>query len=111
MVKPLQPALPFEPMRATAKSIRRRVFRWPMHPAEDGTYTFRARSFSRQGGRAYRVMVNPHSGHVSCQCPDFTYRKSALGSTYFGGQVCKHLERAIRTVRKVEKARDIGIRI
>ncbi|RYG37433.1 hypothetical protein EON81_06780 [bacterium] len=110
-MKPLQPALPFEPVRATVKGIRRRVFRLPMEPAEDGTYTFRARSFSREGGRAYRVLVNPHSGDVSCQCPDFQYRKSTIGSTYFGGQVCKHLARAIRTVQKVEKARDAGIRI
>ena len=110
-MKSLQPTLPFEPVRATAKAIRRRVFRRPMAPAEDGTYTFRARSFSRKGGRAYRVLVNPQSGHISCNCPDFTYRKATIGSTYFGGAVCKHLERAIRTVRKVEKARDLGLHI
>ncbi|CAN5525725.1 hypothetical protein BH11ARM2_BH11ARM2_01710 [soil metagenome] len=111
MVQPVQFTLPFEPSRATAKTIRRRVFRRPLEPAADGTYIFKARPFTHRHGRAYRVLVNPHSGHVSCTCPDFKYRKAVLGSTYFGGAVCKHLARAIRTVRKVERARDAGIRI
>lgn len=104
MEKALQLVLPLEPRRAApAKPIRRRVFRLHLDPSADGTYTFRARSFTRRKGRAYRCRVNPATGFVWCNCKDFTFRKAPQNPSYFDGSVCKHLERAMRTVRKLER--------
>jgi hypothetical protein len=71
----------------------------------DGTYLFRARSFSRKNGVVYRCRVNPLTGALWCNCGDFQYRKAAEEPTYWHGRVCKHLERAKRTVRDAERAR------
>jgi hypothetical protein len=71
----------------------------------DGTYLFRARSFSRKRGQVYRCRVNPVTGYVYCNCKDFMYRHAPFAPSYWGGHVCKHLQRAIRTVRGVERAR------
>lgn len=69
----------------------------------DGTYLFRARSFSRRRGQIYRCRVNPVTGYVYCNCKDFMFRHAADDPSYWGGHVCKHLRRAIRTVRKLER--------
>ena len=76
-----------------------------MEPDADGTYVFRARSFSREKGRVYRCTVNPRDGHVWCGCRDFEFRKAPMRPTLFSGPLCKHLERAARTVRQVERER------
>lgn len=76
-----------------------------MEPTEDGTYLFRARSFSRQNGQVYRCRVNPVTGAVWCNCGDFQFRKASEDPTYWHGSVCKHLERAKRTVREAERLR------
>ena len=99
-----QLSLPFEPVtKRKQPPIRRRVFRLQLEPFGDGTYLFKARSFTRRKGRAYRVRVNPRSGFVWCTCRDFHYRKEGLHPTYDEGPYCKHLQRAVRTVRKVER--------
>jgi hypothetical protein len=76
-----------------------------LDPLPDGTYLFRARSFTRQRGGVYRCRVNPHSGYVWCTCRDFQFRHAPEHPSYWSGRVCKHLERAIRTVRMVERNR------
>lgn len=100
----LQKTLPFEELRRLPKRpLRRRVFRLHLDPLEDGTYVFKARSFTRARGLTYRCRVNPRTGYVWCSCRDFRFRKDSLHPTMWNGPVCKHLERAIRTVRKVER--------
>lgn len=100
----LQKLLPFEELkRAPKRPLRRRVFRLHLDPLEDGTYLFRARSFSRRKGLIYRLRVNPVTGYVWCSCRDFKFRKDSLHPTMWYGPVCKHLERAVRTVKKVRK--------
>lgn len=85
--------------------IKRCVRRVRMEPDADGTYTFRARSFSRERGRIYRCRVNPQTGYVWCGCRDFEFRKAPFHPTLEGGPLCKHLERAAQTVRKAERLR------
>ena len=87
-------------------TIRRCVRRVQMAPLPDGTYLFRARSFSRRRGLVHRCRVNPQSGFVWCTCRDFQFRHAADAPTYWSGHVCKHLERAKRTVRLAESLRD-----
>ena len=99
----MQPSLPFEPRGRTKQPLRRRVFRLRLEPFEDGTYLFKARSFTRKKGRSYRVRVNPQTGFVWCSCRDFHYRRQFLSPNYWDGPFCKHLARAVKTVRKVEK--------
>jgi len=102
----LQMALPFEGReRLAVKPIRRCVRRVQLDPNPDGTYVFRARSFSRRQGVVYRCRVNPRTGIVWCSCRDFLYRHYHTHPSYSQGEVCKHLRRAIRTVRKVERER------
>jgi hypothetical protein len=81
------------------------VRRVRLEPTEDGTYLFRARSFSRQNGVVYRCRVNPVTGAVWCNCGDFQFRHAPEEPTYWCGRVCKHLERAKRTVRQAERVR------
>ncbi len=85
------------------KPIKRCVRRVRMEPDTDGTYVFRARSFSREKGRVYRCRVNPRSGEVWCGCRDFEFRKGPMHPTLSSGALCKHLERAVRTVQKAER--------
>lgn len=107
MTRELQLSLPFEPMeKRRAAPLRRRVFRLQLEPFEDGTYVFKARSFTRRKGRVYRLRVNPHSGYVWCSCRDFHYRRERENPTFWHGPYCKHLQRAVRTVMKIEKERD-----
>ena len=80
--------------------IRRCVRRVSLEPDGEGTYTFRARSFTRARGRVYRCKVNPRTGRVWCGCRDFEFRKAPFEPTLTSGPLCKHLERAARTVRK-----------
>jgi hypothetical protein len=99
----LQLSLPFEaPKREPKAPLRRRVFRVRLEPNADGTYFFKARSFTHRKG-AHRLRVNPVTGFVSCTCKDFRYRRQNLEPTYFGGEVCKHLTRALKTVRKLQR--------
>jgi len=104
---PLQLTLPFDGRRTAVapKVIRRCVRRVRLEPYSDGTYVFRARSFSRERGRVYRCRVNPNTGQVWCSCKDFMFRRAQDGPTFHSGKVCKHLERAIRTVRMAERQR------
>jgi hypothetical protein len=99
----MQFELPFDKPKTTRAPIRRRVYRVRLEPFEDGTYLFKARSFSISKGKIHRCRVNPETGMVSCTCADFYYRKSQLHPTYYGGDVCKHLKRAIRTIHKVDR--------
>ena len=100
----MQFELPFDmPRKAKREPIRRRVYRVRLEPFEDGTYLFKARSFTRAKGKIHRCRVNPETGLVACTCPDFYYRKSQTHPTYYGGEVCKHLQRAIRTIHKIER--------
>ncbi len=99
----MQFSLPF-PRDGTAPStFRRRVFRLELQPLSDGLYLFEAKSFSRENGAVYRCRVNPRTGYVWCSCRDFKYRKDRFEPNYFEGPFCKHLKRAVRTVRKLEK--------
>ena len=88
------------------KPIKQCVRRVRMEPDLDGTYTFRARSFTREKGRVYRCKVNPITGHVWCGCRDFEFRKGPMNPTLFSGPLCKHLERAARTVQQAERRRE-----
>jgi hypothetical protein len=110
MISNAQPSLPYmAPPRLHAsdrKPIKRCVRRVRMEPDPDGTYVFRARSFSRERGRVYRCTVNPRDGHVWCGCRDFEFRKGPLHPSLYSGPLCKHLERAARTVRQAERARE-----
>lgn len=100
----VQMALPLDLKEARpAKTIRRRVHRVRLEPNGLGFYVFRARSFTRRRGWVYRCGVNPTSGEVWCTCRDFRYRKRWQHPSYSYGSVCKHLERAIKTVRRVER--------
>jgi hypothetical protein len=99
----LQLQLPFEPYVVRKQPLRRRVFRLQLAPFADGSYLFKARSFSRKKGRSYRLRVNPQTGYVWCSCRDFHYRKEGLRPNYWDGPFCKHLARAVKTVRKVER--------
>ena len=76
-----------------------------MEPDADGTYVFRARSFTREKGRVYRCRLNPRTGEVWCGCRDFEFRKGLMHPTLFSGPLCKHLERAARTVRHAERVK------
>ncbi|MGV3615412.1 MAG: hypothetical protein ACO1SV_08785 [Fimbriimonas sp.] len=107
MTQPFQLVLPFDGRRkaVVSKSIRRCVRRVHLDPLPDGTYLFRARSFTRQRGSVYRCRVNPTTGFVWCNCRDFQFRHAGDEPTYWSGHVCKHLERAKRTVRQVERDR------
>ena len=98
-----QLAFNFTPDGLTVPPIRRRVLRTQMAPTKEGAYLFRARSFTRFRGRVHRLSVNPRTGRVWCSCPDFQYRKRLEHPTFFGGPMCKHLRRAIRTVRSAER--------
>lgn len=111
MTTPYQLTLPFDGKRKAVapKEIRRCVRRVHLDPMPDGTYLFRARSFSRQKGQVYRCRVNPHTGYVWCNCRDFMYRRGPEHPTYWSGPLCKHLRRAIRTVHKVERERDVAV--
>ncbi len=108
MTTPLQLVLPFDGRRKAVvpKTIRRCVRRVQLDPMPDGTYLFRARSFTRQRGSVYRCRVNPQTGFVYCTCRDFQFRRAAESPSFWGGRVCKHLERAIRTIRRHE--REVG---
>lgn len=107
MSQNLQFSLPFEPsVRRKQSPLRRRVFRLQLDPSADGTYFFKARSFSRLKGKSYRLRVNPRTGEVWCSCRDFMYRKGPEHPSFWHGPLCKHLQRAIRTVKKVERHRD-----
>ena len=97
--------LPFGDLKERGGAIRRRVFRVHLEPLPDGTYVFNAKSFSRQDGLAYRCYVNPLTGRVSCSCKDFQFRKDRALPTMASGHVCKHLKRAIRTVRRLGRLR------
>lgn len=102
----MQFELPLEMKKAPkSRTFRRCVRRVRLEPDAVGTYTFRARSFTREKGRVYRCRVNPRTGFVWCNCRDFTYRKAPQMPTYEHGPLCKHLERAVRTIRGVEKTR------
>lgn len=107
MTPAFQFVLPFDGVRkvVATRSIRRCVRRVRLDPSEDGTYLFRARSFSRQRGTVYTCRVNPRTGFIWCNCPDFQFRKASEEPTYWRGPVCKHLERAKRTVRQAERER------
>lgn len=100
----MQFKLPFKEIEEPKGPIRRRVYRTRLEPLPDGTYVFKAKSFSRRSGLAYRCFVNPETGRVSCTCRDFRYRKDRWIPTMAGGPVCKHLKRAIRTVKRLRKA-------
>ena|SRR5947209_8614831 len=100
----MQFEFPFEELeKAKRAPIRRRVYRVRLEPFEDGSYLFKARSFTRPKGTIHRCRVNPETGLVNCTCADFYYRKSQSHPTYYGGDVCKHLKRAIRTIHQVER--------
>jgi len=109
MSQNFQPSLPFmAPPRLHASDrlpIRRCVRRVRLEPDPDGTYVFRARSFTRERGRVYRCRVNPATGEVWCGCRDFEFRKAPMNPTLFSGPLCKHLERAARTVQQAERSR------
>lgn len=103
MVQILQLSLPFEvPRRDPKAPFRRCVRRVRLAPDAYGTYTFRARSFTHRKG-IHRLRVNPTTGYVSCTCKDFRFRRGPFEPTYFGGDLCKHLQRAVRTVRKLQR--------
>ena len=100
----MQPTLPFPrdgsvPMRR----FRRRVHRLVLDPLPDGSYIFKTKSFTRETGTSYRCRINPHTGYVWCSCRDFKYRRDRWKPNYWDGPVCKHLKRAIRTVRRLQK--------
>jgi hypothetical protein len=92
-----QRELPLRVVSAKPK-IRRRVFRVQIEPAADGTYIFTAHSFTKQR-RSYTCLVNPSTRQVHCTCRDFARLLPA--PTYLTGRLCKHLDRAVRTVRRV----------
>jgi hypothetical protein len=98
-VKKPQRELPLRVVSSKPK-IRRRVFRAQLDPAVDGTYIFTAHSFSRRD-RSYVCLVNPVSRHVHCTCPEFS--RLRVRPTYLTGRLCKHLERAVRTVRRLSR--------
>ena len=112
MSSSVQPTLPFmAPPRLHASDrepIKRCVRRVRLEPDPDGTYTFRARSFSRKKGRVDRCTANPRTGEVWCGCRDFEFRKGPMRPTLWSGPLCKHLERAARTVRQAERGRANG---
>ena len=95
-----QRELPLRGVSAKPK-IRRRVFRVQIEPAADGTYIFTAHSFTNLQ-RSYTCHVNPSTRQVHCTCWDFARLLPA--PTYLTGRLCKHLERAVRTVRRVQRS-------
>lgn len=97
-MKSPQRELPLKVLSAKPK-IRRRVFRVHSLPLADGTYIFTAHSFSRPG-KSYTCLVNPHTKLVHCTCRD--YARLSVTPTFLTGRLCKHLERAVRTVRRIE---------
>ena len=100
----MQPMLPFPRDGSLPKlRIRRRVYRPKLEPLADGAYVFAAKSFSLPIGVTYRCVVNPTTGYVWCSCRDFGFRKDKFDPTYWEGSVCKHLRRAIRTVKTLVK--------
>lgn len=103
VTSPLQNPLPFDRPPVFSKSIRRCVRRVRMEPESDGAYHFRARSFTRRNGVVHHCRVNPDTGFVWCSCKDFLFRHADESPTIWNGRVCKHLRRAIRTVRRVER--------
>ncbi|HEY0866338.1 MAG TPA: hypothetical protein VGE01_03110 [Fimbriimonas sp.] len=89
MRRELQLSLPFEPSeRRKQPPLRRRVFRLQLEPFGDGSYLFKARSFSRRKGRSYRLRANPRTGLVWCSCRDFRYRKESQRPTFWDGPYC-----------------------
>ena len=100
----MQPALPFEPPEPEPKTFRRRVYRLALQPLGDGSYLFKAKSFTSRIGVSYRCRVNPKTGFVWCSCRDFKFRKDRAWPNYWEGPFCKHLKRAVKTVRKLERA-------
>ena len=103
-VQPSLPHMASPRLHASDRApIKRCVRRVSLDPDVEGTYTFRARSFSRARGRVYRCKVNPRTGYVWCGCRDFEFRRSPMNPTLFSGPLCKHLERAARTVQKAER--------
>lgn len=99
----LQAILPFKEFSLPREPIRRRVYRVCLDPLPDGTYVFKAKSFSRRCGPSYKCHVNPRTGFVFCTCRDFQYRRGRWMPTYEHGPFCKHLRRAVRTVKKLVK--------
>lgn len=68
-----------------------------MEPDARGTYTFKARSFTRQSGWSYRVRVNLRTNEMDCSCGDYRYRRGPDHG------LCKHLRRALVTARLAER--------
>lgn len=99
----MQPSLPFPEFKEPRGPIRRRVYRLRPDPLPSGAYVFKAKSFSRRVGLAYRCYVNPKTGSIYCSCRDFKFRKGRVAATYPAGPACKHLQRAIRTVKRLQK--------
>lgn len=103
----MQFRLPFPRDGTSPKlKLRRRVFRLNQEPKPDGSYLFKAKSFSSLYGVEHRCRVNPRTGYVTCSCRDFKFRMERFHPNYWEGPVCKHLRRAIRTVRKLERLRE-----
>lgn len=67
----------------------------------DETVVFTTKSFTNTTAEdKYHPLVDLHTGAVSCDCPHFIYRLAKTQPTVSDGEKCKHLQRALETLRR-----------